>query len=513
LAAVLYSKASPVAIAARRPDELEASIGYLWDSQWPQLKSRFAFSTGSLAPRYLDDHPFDLEVLPEAVRSLWTSEVLDLHGRKRLDPWLEFVLRDMQDQRVIARFMEGVGSTTPEDLRAVASSLACAVAATTPKDVTTALTLVLDLKSREVCERSARRLLTTDEYWPHQSRSSRLRAVLDSPNTNMSDLAPSVREMSASATHLSVPDGWSLARTALARPRRDRLSRAVLEGVASALGPADLLVGGDVDEDLVLELVERNPRLAANRLLWRTSRSLRQRLLQAVARGSSENPEYRQRVLDSILGSANGEAVYEAYDHWRTELLDRLLAAIDQGQVVDPSWSVAAALLGQNEAIVVQRLISDPQRDALRRFAAQSLSPSSVEQLLAPLEPWLHFEPDGLRQMAYALSVGLRSRDHRCLKLVQRNFRPLHMSAAKGGPPDEIWRYLEAFVPSIGWKDWDRCERIRRAVASAFVAHGWSIDQLMEMSDDEATPKRLLNSLKRVEGGKAYLERAHKHHS
>ncbi|MGH7263400.1 MAG: hypothetical protein ACREMB_00905, partial [Candidatus Rokuibacteriota bacterium] len=57
----------PAFVAAERPETVEELVLAVWGQQWPRLRRTFRFCTWSLAPRALDGHAFDLQVVSLAL--------------------------------------------------------------------------------------------------------------------------------------------------------------------------------------------------------------------------------------------------------------------------------------------------------------------------------------------------------------------------------------------------------------------------------------------------------------
>ncbi len=506
LVSVVYSRGDPIAVSAESSDDLEMAIGDLWDSQWPALKSRFSFSTGSFAPRTLEGLAFDLQVVPTSVAPMWPWDVLELKPKRRSDGWVQFAMRDLRGLRELPALLDDIGSTARTDLRPLATTLALAREARTVTDTMAAARTVLDMSASSVRARTLVILLSSDRYWPYVPLVSRAEAALLLPETGeLNSILPEVaKQMAGRISRASRIDAWALARDAWRRPTPNPLAEALLEGVASALDAADLLTRGDSDKGLALRLVELNPRLAASPQLWKTSSSSREALFTAVARGVGPDAEALRLVLASVVASGSTEAIHDAHRRWPEALLRSLLDAIDAGEVTESSPAVLRAILKENAPTVIESLRTNQSNSRLRRLAALSLGPDAVDRLRHPLAPWLELDLVGLRGAAFLFAIGLRSEEREAVALVQRTFSPLNEAAARGRLPDDTWQWLETFIPSIGFRDWDRCERLRRAVAGAFVSRCWPVSTLLDLADKNASRRQLLRSLRHVDGGKAY---------
>jgi hypothetical protein len=58
---------------------------------------------------------------------------------------------------------------------------------------------------------------------------------------------------------------------------------------------------------------------------------------------------------------------------------------------------------------------------------------------------------------------------------------------------------LQPLVPELSWfKNWDKCERMRRALMSAFMRYGWPAWQLREQIKDQDLVGQLLRSARKT---------------
>ncbi len=56
---------SPIAVPVERPDMVEELYLAIWSQQWPRLRRTFSFCTGSIGPRRVMSHWFDLQAMPK----------------------------------------------------------------------------------------------------------------------------------------------------------------------------------------------------------------------------------------------------------------------------------------------------------------------------------------------------------------------------------------------------------------------------------------------------------------
>ena len=60
------------------------------------------------------------------------------------------------------------------------------------------------------------------------------------------------------------------------------------------------------------------------------------------------------------------------------------------------------------------------------------------------------------------------------LELIRESFELIHEAARRESLSDSAWVIVEPFVPELAWlSNWDKCERLRRGLVSAFVRNNW----------------------------------------
>jgi hypothetical protein len=88
------------------------------------------------------------------------------------------------------------------------------------------------------------------------------------------------------------------------------------------------------------------------------------------------------------------------------------------------------------------------------------------------------------------------------LDLVGASFERVHEAARTEHLSDRAWFVVEPFVPELSWfSNWDKCERLRRGLVSAFVRYRWSASELKLRIKDDQLLWDIGRSAKRIDGG------------
>jgi hypothetical protein len=72
----------------------------------------------------------------------------------------------------------------------------------------------------------------------------------------------------------------------------------------------------------------------------------------------------------------------------------------------------------------------------------------------------------------------------------------------------DSWQLLKDQVPSLSWwRDWDKCERLRRALVDRFIRYDWPVDQFLRSVKNEETFRRIVDFCRMTPSGKTFVRR------
>jgi hypothetical protein len=77
----------------------------------------------------------------------------------------------------------------------------------------------------------------------------------------------------------------------------------------------------------------------------------------------------------------------------------------------------------------------------------------------------------------------------------------IYRKAEKDRLKNNAWMIVEPFVPELNWlKNWDKCERMRRALLSAFMRYSWPAREINQRIKDGEIRQQILNRARKVDG-------------
>jgi len=106
----------------------------------------------------------------------------------------------------------------------------------------------------------------------------------------------------------------------------------------------------------------------------------------------------------------------------------------------------------------------------------------------------------------FLLALALNDAPPAPLELVAESFEYVHQAAWDQRLSDSAWIVVEPFVPELSWiSNWDKCERLRRGLISAFLRNSWPASELQKRIKNPDLLEQVLRSARRVDGGERLL--------
>jgi hypothetical protein len=146
------------------------------------------------------------------------------------------------------------------------------------------------------------------------------------------------------------------------------------------------------------------------------------------------------------------------------------------------------------------------------------LDPHQAQVRNCGIKPWIKLAeemPDAIlafpngEAASFLLSVGFQNVDPKAVILATITFEHVHASARDDAPDPlsyRAWKSLEPDVPVLGYtKNWDHCERLRRALVERFVQRGWPREQFLRCVNRPTTLRSILYSCREIALGEEFI--------
>ena len=524
------SPSGPVVVAAQRSDDVETLFLALWDQQWDEQRASFTLSTGSIAPRLLDGVPFRLQASPAAeARRMWRkakAPVVEFSSTQKVSDEMARWAREAADAlggqpSPLRRFVHDIGRRLPADaayFRPLVSAYIDCNRHQGPKLV------------RSLIESAAGAFPEADQGIalkvalfgvPQDAYASRIPATEEDvvPALAASDHAeafppePLQIEPRAAGWWAECRDYAAVARIA-DRPVAS-LREAFLTGVARALSVADIHRFLADYRPADAALVVRQSGFASRPDHWTCPPEVQVRMAEIVreAHGTLQmelSPVIRASLAahaDSaapILGEAAGDQALLAVMAWLGQTGD-----IDG---VGPKWRAA---LGARPGQLMGWLSSEENPGPWSLWlAATILDPEASVVREAGVGPWLRHLPLGDRLPApnrhqlhaFVLGVGLLDATDSTFPAIPATFANVYRAAQADELDDQAWSHVGHQLPAARWwREWDRCERLRRGIVERFLGLHWSACLLLGLAQDAEVFADIVREFRESREGRSYL--------
>ncbi|SRR5229473_2624071 len=528
-------KFSPVVLVARDSDEFSGAIFALWSQQWPRLRQKFLFCTGSLSGRSLDGRTFDIQCSPPTAAK-------DVAREAAAEPL-----------RVEPILIPPDGNTCPPDLESAVDDavfpnggafrtfLWASVDDSADRKDVSYFVRIYDAVNTSQSVNAVIHLVA--ESFPEPNGGARLKQVLfgsDSSDfvvTNYKERdillslarTPDFRIFDFEA--LSIEN--RVTRLCASEPNDARwLLRQLFEVTVNDLGEKILsALIAHMNADTAMEITQGGPKflpglfrarpdLARFSELWKLGGDRKRELFEAVVGQKGLDPTAIHGIIAALLESNSEGFLRRSIDHWGKDAVFSILDWVGShdGRI---SRASCDALSTQPELVMDWVQQNSDSSPISLVTVAHVVAPYASRISKRDSEVWLRTfrdvqatatdaEKDYLA--SFLLTLAFCNAPPAPLDLVAESYQRVHQVAWEERLSDEAWSIVESFVPELSWwKNWDKCERLNRGLIAAFIRHNWPPSGLRRVKNyyprnsSADLMQQILESARDVKGGKDFV--------
>lgn len=524
-----FASSTPLMIASSKPSEYENFITALWSQLGPRARSAFSFCTGSMSIRKFKGENLVFQVIaPEVRRQVdrdkSEASVLEFDESQMHPEWVRLLAREMAQEvpgrmgalirsldldigdrhilPVIAPLMTtDEHRNAPESVQAIVKAIASAWPL--PKDGSAGKRTLFG-ETRVLSN-----VLQTDI-----TDAALLQALSRCPAPGAFDSSDlHLRERGRALWNSEGHSARELARDLL-NGEGNELGDEILSGLMEAMPDSELWALAERNSALVLALLRRDAALARSPRLWKLSKLRVADVLDAVERTSPDS-------LAGVVHAALEAGRFDAASHMLERHGSPIARAIFEwfakgGDIPDDLSSDFIKVLGKHHEIALNMLHQRTLRPEVAALALFAIGHDEIGKL--PVDLLVENISAGYGRLADTigpdidatlLARGLKTADGG-EKLVVATFTIVHHALAESRVSYKAWRPLDRILPSLSWRDWDKCERLRRGLIEAIDSNQWPASLLFKAAKDEDTFRLMLKTCRSSSGGRAFLRRAQK---
>ncbi|WP_157442737.1 hypothetical protein [Deinococcus misasensis] len=260
--------------------------------------------------------------------------------------------------------------------------------------------------------------------------------------------------------------------------RDNPLGIEIITGISMAISDKDIPFFSNLPKNLQTLLLQHNPRLTEFPMLWQSTQLENSEIFDIVEEYYSTMPTDVQKLfVNSILTADAVNLINDIYRLFGGLIIIWLL---DWYSINKSNNILFVEKLKQLSILHPERIIewlhgSQVINYDILYLVSKSIDPANSEFDKVPDLVWedmydhisINLNPSEttLRFAALIFSLAIKRKQMRDFKYIQRTMPILHKMAENDNLPFEIWRLIRDWLPSLGYHEWDKCEKIRRAVA------------------------------------------------
>lgn len=525
----------PVLITVGAPEQLEDLVFRVWAQQWPRLRRSFTFCTGALAPRTLSGQSFDLQLIAHASQRTFERDLpsgLFIRGQDpRVDPPLEWVAIATHDllrntSSALRDFLWSYGADIDQERAAFRPLVETFQAIRSVEQGTRTVTELIEATARAFPSATAATWLKAGLVSESGRSRSLLRSVprhdvlLELSRTEFYQAFATDRVVAQLHIDPTDPTGRSLLSSLLVS-ELNPFGRRVLAASLQPLTVEEALRcarGGQRALERVLSIRDD---LAKSPALWQESTDLQRRSFSVLAQRFGAEQDRWEAVLQAMLDARSDAVADDVVTHLDSVAAEAVFRWLNEDEIrrvenLPRGWERA---LAQRPELILSWLARTPAPTKTSLvLITRLLSPHLPELHRMGAERWLPLAeefPRGLnatseiRARAFLLALGFHNPGGGASLLVVHTFQIVHDAAARGDLGDS-WALIERHIPSGGswlWGDWDRCEKLRRALLDRFIRFQWPTAHFLASVQRQDTFQQVVTYGETFSSGRAFLRR------
>lgn len=505
LLSALYGKPRSRIVAEREEGDDEELIVAIWMQQWPRLRRSFRFCSFAVDDRSTSTEVFDLQLIGGSrfsrARMPDSIAAASVEGGDWLNPLLDDLEWPLHSG--LRRFLRDVGADLSNG-RAAMVPLTKLFAALGP-----------DAGPQSISDA----ISEVEHLGPGQGKmalASAAKIVFSRPDLIDERLSRFALNQVRSDRNLLGVDPAVVGK-AILRWMPDLLGESMQDGhpfraaVDAALSnaTADELLGAiaTIPEAISVILGVR-PDLLKRLEFWQMQSIDAEKLLRSPE-VSEDGPE---AIVAAIVAAGRGDCASAVVDRFGVHSIVRALAGRDESGSLVP-W--LRALASRTDELARCMADGTLQDRSLLIELANILDPDAVPNSIGD-DPWvvaMQYSTtsgdltgeDAMASFLFCRAMGGRSKSPG--RLFFLSVQRLHEALALGRLSNAAWQMTESRLPwAVRWRDWDECERVRRAVVIRFIEYGLPPLEFGTVVDDDNLWSKLVELAAETWRGRRYLD-------
>jgi hypothetical protein len=507
----------------------------VWSQQWPRLRRNFSFCTGSICDRNSSARTFDLQIMPlQKKREISGKITIDekmrnsLSGRSDL---LEIVVEDLlgKSEDSFRKFLWDYGADI-ENSKAALLPLTEIYKYSKELDVdyskSEKIINILGEKFNEktdaaqlkksifdlFCDFDSVNCKKTDEMFLYHLAQTPYQDSFDGGKIGIDEKIANLWKEDKGETLDFISGLLSL--------ELNSHGQSLVKSFSAVIELSDIDFISNEKPHILYVLASLKPSLLADSRLWGVMVENQLSLLSEAIQGGRLEVKSHFDIFSAILDSGADVCASELVDifgvpaigfylQWFDLRKKPVLAKVTSGwdREIKSNLSVAIDWIGNKSGL----------KDETVAFFLSFLSPREIEVKMIASNVLLSFSGRGFGTLSprdlcnirsFFLCLGFYGVGDKPYVFISESFQEVHNAAKENRLSSANWRPLEKYLPELGWwREWDKCERLRRGLANVFFENNWPVEYFLYAIRDKKTFEEIISFLKRKSWGRKFLQK------
>ena len=511
-----------VAVSVPSFSVVERDFVEVWRRLWPPQQKYFTFCTGVKVPRTLDGQCFDLQAVheKELIRFKRRAEIFNLSyiefelvpgNTAQIADWLEafnasrnsslgvlaqrILPSNFQNTKVIVDLLTQRATETsfaPKVIAYLASKFPTCASGKEVKEFLLGERDPLQLSQFAILSG----LTTSDDQ-----------AAFDPLQLDIARRASSLWESADKAIQLS--------NVALDN-QKSVFATNVLRGLTETVPPESLPQIILSRSDALDFYMNANPSIATNSAIWQVPPEFLGRVVNGIVRHHTKLREHLRTIVENALAIGLNQGWESLLENFGFVVTEDVLDACEKDGYSCLPESCETTILKTPETIcdwigrrtILSAGITNIVLSLAMRAADANQAESSNKLLELIVQKHRKFASD-LHGNVKLLALALAGRQESLQPLAELSLDSVYSAIADSQISESDWAILAQFVPKIEWwRGWDRCARMRKAIADKFLSSHWPLETLFTITSNDALFEGLLEEFGKQSHGDMLLKRA-----
>jgi|GEM_PF-6503206 len=503
---LFYNSNNPIIIRAESSQYLEKLVLNFLSNTWTAIKRISSFCTGSLELRALNNKPLDLQIVPYSLQTKY-GDIENLE-KVNFDPDLYNLINDAwqykNDFNLFLRKYVTDNIIDRTKFHYFVKLYRMHSDSHTISEIQSILYLMSDLFPGELEATQLKTNIINSD------------SIFDFNDYNFIYAACTIKNYSTFFNNIIVEKFghlWNtdrkLAETVLMElldQDTNALYEQIIKFVAHEITFEHINIIIKKRNDLIYPILQYAPWYAENYELWNDYYDKRYEMLEALSYSKYINDSILKNILYTLIIyriKIQPEYLIKKLGLGVISIILDILAEVDDKEKYHLKLLWEKSLEANQLEII--RWVNIKTDYTIIDLVIEYINPNNTEISTDLVSKCLLMNTLEPNMATFLLAYSFNSYTRESSNIASMVFEYVHDLLAVNKLSIKNWNKLEVHLPDLGFKNWDKCERLRRGIVLQFLKSNWNKLDLFKMFRNEVLIKKIIKTIKKYDFNNNYL--------